>query len=45
MRSVLLKLIFAIYILKYEYEKEINVKSFFEFVMINLNIKLCFLIS
>ena len=32
-------------IIKYEYKKEMSEKSFFEFVIINLNIKLCLLIS
>ena len=45
MRSVLSKLIFAMRIIKYEYEKKMNEKSFFELVMINLSIKLCLLIS
>ena len=45
MRSALLKLIFKIRIIKYECEKKINKKSFFELVIINLNIKLCLLIS
>ena len=45
MRNTLSKLIFAIRIIKYEYEKKINEKPFFELVIINLNIKLCFLIS
>ena len=45
MRSTLSKLIFIIYIIKYECEREMNEKSFFELVIINLNIKLCLLIS
>ena len=32
-------------IIEYECEREMNKKSFFEFIMINLSIKLCFLIS
>ena len=32
-------------IVKYECEKKINEKSFFEFIIINLNIKLYLLIS
>ena len=39
MRNILLKLIFAICIIKYEFEKVISEKSLFEFVIINLNIK------
>ena len=39
MRSILSKLIFIMRIIKYEFEKMINEKSFFEFVIINLNIK------
>ena len=39
MRNILLKLIFAIYIIKYKFEKIINKKSLFEFIIINLNIK------
>ena len=39
MRNILLKLIYAIRIIKYEFEKKINKKLFFEFVIINLNIK------
>ena len=39
MRSILSELIFAMRIIKYEFEKIINKKSFFEFVIINLNIK------
>ena len=39
MRNILLRLIFVIYIIKYEFEKIINEKSFFEFIIINLNIK------
>ena len=45
MRNILSKLILIMRIIKYECEKEINEKSFFELVIINLNIKLCFLIS
>ena len=45
MRSISLKLIFVMRIIEYECEKEINEKSFFELVIINLNINLCFLIS
>ena len=44
MRSISSKLTFAMRIIEYEYEKK-NEKSFFEFVITNLNIKLCFLIS
>ena len=39
MRSILSKLIFAMRIIKYEFERIINEKSFFELVMINLSIK------
>ena len=39
MRNILSRLIFAMCIIKYEFEKIINKKSFFELVMINLNIK------
>ena len=39
MRSILLRLIFAMRIIKYEFEKVISEKSSFELVMINLNIK------
>ena len=45
MRSILSKLTFVIYIIEYEYEREINKKSFLELITINLNIKLCFSIS
>ena len=34
MRNILLKLIFAMRIIKYEFEKIINKKLFFEFVII-----------
>ena len=44
MRNILSKLTFLMRIIKYECEREMNEKSFFEFVIINLNIKLCFLI-
>ena len=39
MRSILLKLIFVIRIIKYIYKKKINKKSPFELAIINLNIK------
>ena len=39
MRNILLRLIFAMRIIKYKFEKMINEKSFFKFVIINLNIK------
>ena len=39
MRSILSRLIFAMRIIKYEFEKVINEKSLFELVMINLSIK------
>ena len=39
MRNILLKLIFTIYIIKYKFIKKKKKKSFFEFVIINLNIK------
>ena len=45
MRNIFLKLRFIMRIMKYECEKKMNKKSFFEFVIINLSIKLCFLIS
>ena len=45
MRNVSSKLIFAMRIIKYECERKMNEKSFFEFVIINLSIKLCLLIS
>ena len=45
MRSISLKLIFIMRIIKYECEREMNEKSFFELVIINLSIKLCLLIS
>ena len=45
MRSTLSKLIFIIRIIKYGCERKMNEESFFEFVIINLNIKLCLLIS
>ena len=39
MRNILLKLIFVMRITKYEFEEVINEKSFFEFFIINLNVK------
>ena len=39
MRNTLLKLIFAMRIIKYEFEKIINKKPLFELAIINLNIK------
>ena len=45
MRSILSKLTFIMRIIEYECERKINKKSFFELVTINLNIKLCSLIS
>ena len=39
MRNILSKLIFVMRIIKYEFKRIINEKSFFEFVIINLNIK------
>ena len=39
MRNILLKLIFAMRIIKYEFKKLINKRSFFEFIIINLNVK------
>ena len=39
MRNTLSKLIFAMRIIKYKFKKMINEKSFFEFVIINFNIK------
>ena len=45
MRNISLKLTFVMRIIKYECEKKMSEKSFFEFVIINLNIKSYFLIS
>ena len=45
MRSTLLRLIFIIYIIKYECEREISKKSSFELAIINLSIKLYLLVS
>ena len=39
MRNTLLILIFVMRIIKYKFEKIMNKRSFFEFVIINLNIK------
>ena len=39
MRNILLKLIFIMRIIKYEFEKIINKNSFFKLVIINLNIE------
>ena len=39
MRNILLRLIFTIRIIRYKFEKMMNKKSLFEFVIINLNIK------
>ena len=45
MRSTLLRLIFIIRIIEYEYEREMSEKSSFELATINLNIKLYLLAS
>ena len=45
MRNILSKLIFIMRIIKYGCEKEMNEKSSFKLIIINLNIKLYFLIS
>ena len=45
MRSTLLRLIFIIYIIEYECEREISEKLFFKFTTTSLSIKLYLLIS
>ena len=39
MRNILSRLIFAMRIIRYKFEKIMSEKSFFEFVIINLSIK------